>query len=213
MFNDEFQSWLHHRLGQPLPGLDAQLRMASLNRNMKYRNFKVPDDARQSAVLLLLYPGEQNNIILPMQERTAYKGVHSRQIGLPGGGVEDFDTDYEDTALRETREELGVERETVKVLGRLSKIYIPPSNYIVQPIVGIARQRPNFVLDPVEVKSLLEAPIEAFTAKDAVQTAMVKGRNFAEMEVPCFRVHGHVVWGATAMIMSEFGEIMSEFHS
>ena len=213
MFNDEFQTWLRHRLDQPLPGLDAQLKMASINRTERFRNLKVPDNAKQSAVLLLLYPNAESNIMLPMQQRTAYKGVHSRQIGLPGGGVEPFDSDYEDTALRETHEEIGVPRQKVELLGRLSKIYIPPSNYIVQPVVGIAHQRPEFVLDPVEVKALLEAPIQSFTDEDAVTTAMVKGRDQQEFEVPCFKVDGHVVWGATAMIMSEFREIMSEAFS
>lgn len=210
MFNEEFQSWLRHRLNQPLPGLDAQLRMASINRKVRIKDIKIPDNARKSAVLVLLYPDKNSNILLPMQERTAYKGVHSRQIGLPGGGVEQVDADYEDTALRETEEEIGVGRQEIKLLGRLSKIYIPPSNYLVQPVVGIASKRPNFEIDPTEVKSLLEAPIQSFTGDSAIQKGMVKGRNEEEFEVPCFRVHGHIVWGATAMIMSEFREIMSE---
>ncbi len=213
MFNQEFENWLDKRLNQPLPGLEAQLKMASLNRKVRIKDLKIPDNARKSAVLVLLYPDEEKNSLLPMQERTAYKGVHSRQIGLPGGGVEKVDSDYEDTALRETEEEIGVERREIKLLGRLSKIYIPPSNYLVQPVVGIARSRPNFVLDPVEVKSLLEAPIQSFTGENAFQTAMVKGRTEEEFEVPCFRVQNHVVWGATAMIMSEFREIMGEFFS
>ncbi len=213
MFNEEFQTWLRHRLNQPLPGLDAQLKMASLNRKIRIKDLKVPDNARKSAVLILLYPDENSNILLPMQERTAYKGVHSRQIGLPGGSTEQEDDGFEDTALRETEEELGVGRQKIEVLGRLSKIYIPPSNYLVQPVVGIARSRPDFVIDPIEVKSLLEAPIQSFTDAGAIQTGKVRGRNDEEFEVPCFRVHGHIVWGATAMIMNEFREIMGEVYS
>ncbi len=213
MLDEEFQNWLHHRLNQPLPGLDAQLEMAPSSRKNRIKDLKIPKDARKSAVLILLYPDKNRNILLPMQERTEYKGVHSRQIGLPGGSVEYVDDNFEDTALRETEEELGIERKEVELLGRLTKIYIPPSNYLVQPVVGIAKSRPNFVIDPTEVQSLLEASIQFFTDLDAIQTGTIKGRNNETLEVPCFRVHDHIVWGATAMIMNEFREILNEVFS
>lgn len=210
MQHSELTDWLSHRLTQALPGLDAQMEMASLVRKEKIKSIRVPDNARKSAVLILLYPGLGGEVLLPLQERTAYKGVHSRQIGLPGGGVEDVDRHSEDTALRETQEELGVDPEKVEVLGRLSPIYIPPSNYLVQPVVGLARQKPEFILDPVEVKSLLEASMHDFTGPNAIQAGEVSVRGGEKINVPCFKVQGHIVWGATAMIMYEFRAIMAE---
>jgi len=210
MQHSEISDWLGNRLSEPLPGLDAQMEMASWVRKEKIKRIKVPDNAKQSAVLILLYPGSSGEVLLPLQERTAYKGVHSRQIGLPGGGVEDIDRHAEDTALRETQEELGVDPKDVEVLGRLSPIYIPPSNYLVQPVVGVAYAKPSFVLDPVEVKALLEAHIHDFTGPGAVQSGEVSIRDGQKINVPCFKVQGHIVWGATAMIMSEFRSIIAE---
>ena len=208
MFDEELLSKLERRLQEPLPGLDAQMKMASISRLTKVKNWRVPDDARKSAVLVLLYPGSGGLIHLPLQVRNAYPGVHSRQIGLPGGGVEPEDESYEGTALRETEEEVGVPRARVEVLGRLTQLYIPPSNYLVQPIVGKINFRPDFNPDPSEVAELIETPLDAFLDDANVGMGKVNPSGGATYEVPCFNIQGKVVWGATAMMMSEFREVL-----
>lgn len=206
----EFTEALRRRLQEPLPGLSAQLKMAPMDRRVNVKRFNVPEDARQSAVLILLYPGQKGGIYLPIQERTAYDGVHSRQMGLPGGGVEDEDADFETTALRETEEEIGIQRQEIELLGRLSPLYIPPSNYFVQPVVGRLEGTPRFRLDPTEVAALYEAPITAFTGPDSVGTSQIPFRDGKPREVPRFMVSDRIVWGATAMMMGEFRELVLE---
>lgn len=210
MFDEDFLFRLEARLRDPLPGLQAQLKMAPMERRANVKRWNVPADARQSAVLVLLYPNASGVLHLPLQVRNAYNGVHSRQIGLPGGGVEAEDADYEATALRETEEEVGVPRTEVEVLGRLSKLYIPPSNYLVQPIVGKIKSRPDFEPDPSEVAELIETPLASFLDDGNVGMGKIKARTGGDYEVPCFNIQGKVVWGATAMMMSEFREVLLE---
>lgn len=208
MFEEEFISKLSQRLSSPLPGLEAQLKMAPLERRANVKHLRVPEDARKSAVLVLLYPGAAGLIYLPLQVRNAYPGVHSQQIGLPGGGVEPEDADFEATALRETEEEVGIPRSQIQVLGRLSQLYIPPSNYLVQPIVGRIHQQPQFLPDPSEVAELIETPLDAFLSDKNIGTSRILARTGNDYEVPCFNIQGRIVWGATAMMMSEFREVL-----
>jgi len=208
MSDPEFIYRLARRLRSPLPGLEAQLKMAPLERRKNVKRIKVPDNARQSAVLVLLYPHATGSWHLPIQVRNAYNGVHSRQLGLPGGGKEPFDSDYEATALRETEEELGVPVGQVQLLGRLSPLYIPPSNYYVQPIVGTVTEHPQFIPDPSEVAELLEVPVHDFLNPANEVEATIDRGNGMSFVVPSFQIMGRTLWGATAMMMSEFREVV-----
>lgn len=208
MYSPEFIQSLRQRLQEPLPGLEAQLEMAPLGRRTNVKGIRIPEDARKSAVMILLYPGEKGEIYLPIQERNAYKGVHSQQMGLPGGGVEEVDENFEATALRETEEEIGVPAHGVEVLGRLSELYIPPSNYLVQPIVGALVKRPQFKLDRQEVAALIETPLKTFLEASNIGTSVVEHRSGTKLEVPRFLVENRIVWGATAMMMSEFRQVV-----
>ena len=202
-------SRLESRLQQSLPGLAAQMQMAPGTRQamLKAQNFIVPSDAKQSAVLLVLYPGAEG-ISFPLIERSAYEGVHSRQISLPGGQTDPGDASHVHTALREAEEEIGLSKNEVRVIGQLSELYIPPSNFIVQPVIAVSEVRPRFVLDPVEVASLIETPVLPLLDGHFSGTSMVKARGM-EYEVPSFTIQGHVVWGATAMMLSELVVVMN----
>jgi 8-oxo-dGTP pyrophosphatase MutT (NUDIX family) len=134
--------------------------------------------------------------------RPTYPGVHSGQIGLPGGGQEPVDRDLIDTALRETYEEVGVHKSQYTVLGQLTPLYVSASNYIVQPSVAWIDYRPEFHIDPYEVAELIEAPLRTLLdpATRRVEPWTLRGR---AVEVPYFAVGEHFVWGATAMMLSE----------
>lgn len=200
---------LRARLQEPLPGLDAQISMGSRSRVDKMRHLQIPDNAKVSAVLMLLYP-MSDALHIPLILRTEYPGVHSGQVGLPGGRVEPDDPALVDTALRETEEEVGVSRKEIEIVGGLSPLYIPPSNFIVHPFVGFVPQRPEFTLDPNEVQMLIETPLTEFSNEGNIgETTVSVGAGF-QMRVPRYLIQGHTVWGATAMMMAEFMHILKE---
>ncbi len=163
---------------------------------------------RHAAVMMLLYPvADAMHLVLIL--RPQYEGVHSGQVALPGGKVEPEDTTYHAAALRETYEEVGVAIETVHSLKELTKVYIPPSNFWVHPFVGYATKRPDFVLQEEEVAAIIEIPIDALL-DDANITSKEKKTSYAQkIEVPAFELGGYVVWGATAMMLSELKNLFA----
>lgn len=202
-------SQLEQRLQLPLPGLEAQMRMGSRSRVDKVRHQQIPENAKVSAVLMLLYPVGQE-LHLPLILRTQYPGVHSGQVGLPGGRVEPQDPALMYTALRETEEEVGVPPHGIHVLGGLSPLYIPPSNFLVHPFVGFIPERPNFILDPKEVQMLIETKLSDFLDDANVGEAPVTVGGGFQLQVPRYLIQGHTVWGATAMMMAELVHILRE---
>lgn len=198
---------LRRRLGGPLPGVDAHERMVPSTRSTIYKDVSFPENAKRSAVLLLFYPTE-DGLHFPLILRTAYPGVHSQQISLPGGAWEESDPDYVATALRETEEEIGINRHQVEVLGLLSSLYIPPSNFWVQPVVGYLDRQPDFLPDPNEVEKVFPASLRDLLRTDAVGESKIQHSTGLHLTVPSYTVDGHVVWGATAMMISEVVALM-----
>ena len=183
--------------------------MAPITRKQDISHFKVPENAKKSAVLILLYPGP-DGLHFPLILRNAYEGVHSRQISFPGGTWEEADGNLQQTALREAQEEVAVQPENVEVMGALSQLYIPPSNFLVQPYLAVARRRPQFVPDPAEVAEVIEAPLTSFQNGDFLGESVIAHRSGTDLLVPSYTVNGHVVWGATAMMLSELMVILKE---
>ena len=198
---EPFLRQLRRDLSAPLPGRAAQHRMAPRPRPGGEFNDAPRPDARRGGVLALLYPHE-GEIHLPLILRPTYPGVHSGQIGFPGGGYEAVDGDLTATALRETYEEIGVHPSQFTVMGQLTPLYVAASNYLVQPIVGWIDYRPSFHPDPYEVAALIEAPLSTLLNPTTrrVEPWKVRGR---EIEVPFYALGEYTVWGATAMMLSE----------
>ena len=176
--------------------------------NMDRFNFDARKNARLSSVLILLYD-DNGDIRVPLIERQKYEGVHSGQISLPGGKHEPGDKNLIDTAIRETCEEIGVPGSRISVIGTLSEIYIPPSNFKVLPVVGYASTKPEFQTDDKEVMSLIEMQLSIITDPSNRSKKNVTIGGDRQMEIPYYDVDGHTVWGATAMILSEFSTIVS----
>jgi 8-oxo-dGTP pyrophosphatase MutT (NUDIX family) len=179
-------------------GVAAQLRMAPLTRALQRAD--VPGTAKLAAVLILLYPVE-DVLHFVLMRRTEYKGVHSGQISLPGGKREDSET-FEETAIRETFEEVGVS-DPVEVLGLLTPLYVPPSDFEIHPVVGCLPAKPTWKPDPVEVAEVIETPLHVLFDPQ-VKEAEEWTRNGQPFPVRFYRIAGHKVWGATAIILSEF---------
>jgi 8-oxo-dGTP pyrophosphatase MutT (NUDIX family) len=151
---------------------------------------------------LALYLNE-GQLNLLFTRRQASLQHHSGEISFPGGGREAQDADLVETALREAQEEVGLLPPSVRVLGELTPLYIPPSRNLVHPIVGWVRGRPKFVINPGEVDCVIEVPVRRLLQPETVHefTWHREGETYA---APCYRHNGDCIWGATAMILSEF---------
>jgi 8-oxo-dGTP pyrophosphatase MutT (NUDIX family) len=195
---------LKERLEKPLPGLQAQLQMAPPARGD--RPLQVPSDARHSAVLALLYPHE-DKVHTVFMKRADDGHVHSGQISFPGGKVEEVDDTYVDTALREANEELGIPADRVEVLGKLTELYIPPSNFLVYPTLGFMTERPDFVIDPKEVAYEIEVDLPTLLDGSHRKVREIEQRTrwgHYKTQAPSYLIHQeHIIWGATAMMLSE----------
>ncbi|MFN0030957.1 MAG: NUDIX hydrolase [Flavobacteriales bacterium] len=157
---------------------------------------------RESAVMMLLYKREDVWHTLFML-RPEGQGVHSGQLSFPGGKKEEGETLVQ-TALRETMEEVGVEPAAIEVAGELSEVYIPPSHFIVKPYVGIMHSEPRFTPNISEVVQLIEFPVENFLRPDIIQEKEIFLPKYnVHFRAPYFDVHGHTLWGATAMMVQE----------
>jgi 8-oxo-dGTP pyrophosphatase MutT (NUDIX family) len=178
----------------------AQRRMAPRHRRL-HRAANRPGQPREAGVLVLLYPAEAGLTFALIRRTSNPHDVHSGQISLPGGAREGDETPI-DNALREAREELGIEG-PVEILGSLTCLYITPSDFEVRPSVGYVDKRPVWVPDQAEVVEVIECPL-AWLLDDAHKVIEDWERNGEIIKVPWYNVHGHKVWGATAIILSEF---------
>lgn len=187
----------------PLPGLSSQLKMAPPNRaNQLLQLENKLHFARQSAVMVLLFhdAGTLKTVFI---QRSVYDGVHSGQISFPGGRFEKCDKSFEDTALRETWEEIGVKEHDIEIIGQLTDIFIPPSNFMVKVFVGYCTEKPNYSIDKREVQSLIEIEMKRLAELNTIAQMVIN-----ESSVPCYRIENIEIWGATAMIISELLDLI-----
>lgn len=203
---------IRERLARPLPGLDAQLRMAPRPRP-GWDPRHLPEGLRDAAGLVLLYPhGDMLQLALTL--RGAALRHHTGQVSLPGGRV-DAGESIEAAALREADEEVGLPPAAVEVLGRLTPLHIPVSGHLLHPVVGVTAARPEFRVAEAEVERLIEVPLAQL--RDPGIVAWEQRRRERPpavlMDVPYFAVDGAKVWGATAMILAEFLAIVADVES
>lgn len=195
----------------PLPGIEAQLIAAPFNRQNKLLSKKkYVKSAKKAAVLIYCYP-KMGVMHLSLIKRAYYKGVHSGQISFPGGKPEPEDQSLENTAIREYHEELGV-KIINKNLTPLTPVYIPPSNFLVSPFVTFDNFNPKFNLDKREVAAHIELPINKLMKLDIQKKSIDEGP-LKDIEVPCFLYKKNLIWGATAMILSEFKFFLASLSS
>lgn len=170
---------------------------------------KIPVHHRKGAVLLVFYQGK-SDVLFPLIKRPVYQGVHSGQIALPGGKMDPGDTDIVHTALREAQEEVSVNAERVQIIGKLTDLYIPTSNFLVTPVIGALHEPPKFVPEIREVELILPTPLDFVLHPERRRRTQLKISQEVVLDTPYFDFHGQVVWGATAMILSEVALLLNE---
>ncbi len=205
---DTFISDIKMRLEQPLPGRDAQLKFARPYREM---SAEVPLHARTACVLILFYPIDEIPHFVLIERQTSERpgDRHGGQISFPGGKTENMDATLAATALREAEEEIGVPAHRIEIIGRLSELYIPVSNFIVHPFVGYMPEAPRFDLQPEEVREVFEVPVSLLLDKTIRHRMDIRAHDGLTLkDVPYFRIRERVVWGATAMMLGELLDIL-----
>lgn len=206
MYTD-FLNNLKEELKKDLPGEKAQIKMAPGVRN----HFKTTEQSRNAGVLILIYEKNQE-LYVSFIQRTEYNGPHSGQISFPGGKFEQGDKNIIETALRETNEEIGVNPKMVDIYGQLTPLHIPVSNFTVYPVIGIHKTTPQFKIDSLEVKKVIEVKLI-----DLLNTENCTSKEFKYGDLsfvaPIYNPDNLTIWGATAMILSEFLEIIRKNNS
>jgi 8-oxo-dGTP pyrophosphatase MutT (NUDIX family) len=192
---------------RPLLGLEAQARMAPPYRREQIKVMLNPPACKHAGVLILLYPLD-GRLCFPLTRRPDSVEYHKGQISLPGGSQENGES-LRQTALREAQEEVGVGALTIEVIGPLSQLYVPPSNFCILPFVGYVARRPDFKIAVAEVAELIEAPLDALLdpATVHVEDWELRGEIWP---IPFYQFGPHKVWGATAMILSEFAVLLAQ---
>lgn len=198
-----FVDELARQMRLPLPGRPVQYQMAPIERILMEQFIPENVVPKVGAVLAILYPWK-GRVYTVFIKRPPYDGTHGGQISFPGGKWESHDPSLEFTALRESKEEIGIVPANIRIMGMLTELYIPPSNFHVHPFLGVCESRPHYVIDPKEVDILIEVPIAEFKKEDAVRSFRrqnaILGR---EVETPYYEVEGEKIWGATAMLVAE----------
>lgn len=194
---------IQKKIESTLPGQKAHLKMAPAKRHFK----NIDQYTKDAGVMIILYPKEEE-VYTVLIKRPVYNGVHSGQISFPGGKQEETDDNIIETALRETEEEIGISRETHHILGSLTSLYIPVSNTKVQPVISYIEETPIFTPDQKEVEDIIEIKIADLLNPECP----VIDQNFYEnnrlIRAPYFKFGDKKIWGATAMIISEFIEVL-----
>jgi 8-oxo-dGTP pyrophosphatase MutT (NUDIX family) len=210
----DFINALTVELKKGLPGWEAQKLMSARGREKLSESFINAKNPRKSAVLVWLYP-QDNSIFTRLILRTQYEGVHSGQVSFPGGAWEETDADLWQTALREAKEEVGLLPERVTLVGELSSLYIPPSNFWVHPFVGASDAIIPPVIDTKEVQRIIDTNIFTLLEPDIKEEKIIfnskssaSWRTEQFQKTPYYNIQGYTVWGATAMILSELEELM-----
>ena len=195
----------------PLPGSDSHHKMSPAFRKQWLESKKIQaQNPKKAGVMALFYPNDKQLTHLLLILRKTYQGVHSNQIAFPGGKVEPEDKNLMETALRETYEEVGVPSDSVEVLKKLSEVYIPPSNYLVQPYFGVYRRPKLFQIQETEVEALVEVPLSDFLDHSNLSEERLSTSYAKNISVPAFKLNGYTVWGATAMMLSEIKELLEQ---
>ena len=206
----EFLEYVPKILEATLPAKEAHYKMAPFERIQNMEKLELQSkNPKIAAVMMLFYPKNgRTHIVLIV--RNSYEGVHSAQIAFPGGKFEPEDKTFEITALRETFEEIGIHPDRIEILRQFTHLYIPPSDFLVYPFLGICREEILFIPDSSEVAAIIELPLSIFLGEEVMVSVTISTSYANDIMVPAFKLGEHIVWGATAMMLSELKEVLKK---
>lgn len=193
---------------QDLGGLEAQFKLAPELR-LAYNQQKIASkNPKKAAVLALFYPSESTNeVLLLLTQRASYKGTHSSQISFPGGKVEKNDNSLAQTAIRETFEEVGIRKNEIRIIREMTPVYIPPSNFLATPYMGFTLTSPLFKTNH-EVAEIIEVNLKELLSEKNITTVAMTTSYMNKTKVPAFSIQNKIIWGATAMMLSEIKDLL-----
>jgi 8-oxo-dGTP pyrophosphatase MutT (NUDIX family) len=203
------KQYLTDKIKGSLPGMDSHLKMAPPQRLESLRNgLDQKENAQKSAVMMLFFV-EDEDLKMIVIRRSNYVGIHAGQIAFPGGRHEEEDGNVEVTAFREIEEEIGIKRDKIELLGRLSDIYVPPSNFLISIFVGFLDEKPVYQRQEREVAEVIEIPLREFFDSNVIKTKDFYVNSLkASANAPYFDVTNAEIWGASAMVIQELLDIL-----
>ena len=203
----EFTSKISDLKASNLGGLEAQFLLAPKLR-LQYDSQKIAaNNPKKAGVLALFYPNEQQETVFLLTQRASYQGTHSAQISFPGGKLDANDINLQETALRETHEEVGIHPKNINIIRELTAVYIPPSNFLATPFLAFTSSKPNFSVNH-EVAKTIEVLVSDLLDEKNITSAILDTSYTKNGEVPCFKIQDFIIWGATAMMLSEIKELL-----
>lgn len=195
------------RMQKDLPGWSAHSTMTS---NLSERYLNPSGNAKKAAVLALLIPNDNKELSVVYIKRAAHdKDKHSGQISFPGGKVDNSDSSFWETAVRECEEEIGIKRDDIKYIGALTPLFVFVSNFIVHPFLAYLDSIPDFVAEEAEVAEIIVYPISDLLVQKPKQLD-ISIRNSVLKDMPSYTLNEHILWGATSMITAELLQIIHE---
>lgn len=191
-----------------LPGEEAHKTMSPLERPLSSLALKETKNYKESAVSVILFDKKQKAEIVLIKRQT-YEGKHSGQIAFPGGKKEKHDSDLKQTSIRECKEEIGIDLLSEMYLGKLTPVYIPISNFYVEPhVFYLQTERLNFKLDRFEVEEIFSIKMLDLLNPANQTTEQISIMTEFKKDIPCFKINNKIIWGATALMLNELKEIV-----
>jgi 8-oxo-dGTP pyrophosphatase MutT (NUDIX family) len=201
------KSYLKEALNGELPGIEAHYKLLPPGRRLNTYDNEL-SSIKMSSVLLLVFP-DDDQLFICLTKRPSTMKHHPGQISFPGGKVEKEDTSAVITALREAREEVGIDPATIEILGKLSDLYVEVSRFSIQPFLAWADKRPEFLIDSGEVEELILFPLGDFIANETILETELQTVT-GSLRIKYYPFNDHYIWGATAMILSELIELLKK---
>ena len=202
--------YIRRKLSGKLPGLSSHLKLAPDSRAEEIASYlKNKKEAKKSAVMILFFHENDKSKIVFIR-RGMYVGIHAGQIAFQGGRFEDFDVTVENTAFREIEEEIGITRDKIELLGRLTDIYVPPSNFLISIFVGYLPKRPEYKIDEREVAEILEFDFDEFLQPNVVGEKDFQVPSTTEtVRAHYYKLPNADLWGASAMVVTELIDVLN----